>query len=71
MRETDRNVTRLLQKLLELADPWRVVKEELKDDDRSVAIEVESPSRRLATSTGGLARSTTIPRCAGGGIWTR
>ena len=43
-RQTDRNVTGFFQKLLELADPWRVVAVELKDEDRSVEIEVERPS---------------------------
>jgi transposase len=43
-RQADRNVTGFLQKLLELEDPWRVVAVELKDEDRSVEIEVEWPA---------------------------
>jgi transposase len=43
-RQTDRNVTGFFQKLLELADSWRVVAVELKDEEQSVAIEVEWPS---------------------------
>ncbi len=37
-------MTGFSQKLLELADPWRVVAVELKDEDDSVAIDVEWPS---------------------------
>ena len=40
-RQTDRNVTGFFQKLLELEDPWQVVAVELRDEDRSVEIEVE------------------------------
>lgn len=72
-RQTDRNVTGFFQKLLELEDPWQVVAVELRDEDRSVEIEVEWPASYKAScpSAGGLARSTTTPRRVGGGIWTR
>ncbi len=40
-RQTDRNVTGFFQKLWELGDPWQVVAVELRDEDRSVGIEVE------------------------------
>mgnify|MGYP003342408383 CR=1 FL=1 len=48
-RQTDRNVTGFFQKLLELADPWRVVAVELKDEERSVEIEVEWPANYKAS----------------------
>ena len=42
-RETDRHVTSFFQNLLELEAPWRVVAVELRDEERSVEIEVEWP----------------------------
>ena len=48
-RQTDRNVTGFFQKLLELSDPWRVVAVELKDEERSVEIEVEWPASYKAS----------------------
>jgi transposase len=42
-RETDRHVLSFFQNLLELKAPWRVVAVELKDEERSVEIEVEWP----------------------------
>lgn len=40
-RETDRHVTSFFQKLLELKSPWRVMAVELREEERSVEIEVE------------------------------
>jgi transposase len=42
-RETDRHVLNFFRSLLELKEPWRVVAVELKDEERSVEIEVEWP----------------------------